>query len=112
MAACSTRARASATDRCSIPPSSRWVVLKPSRTAIPRASISATTSSITHCVSRDSFSTPRSVPEPVVDGNLALLADAVGTPATVLPTVKQVTCRPARTFAQWTAEHADDFRAD
>ncbi len=114
-----------------------------SRTAIPRASISATTSSITDCVSRDSFSTSRSVwtiplsstpprvprrlsrrldnaatgshtdtvtsrfshppltvsgdlqpmvrsvPEPVVDGYLALLTDAVGTPATVLPTVNR-----------------------
>lgn len=28
---------------------------------------------------------------------------------TVLPTVEQVTGRPPRTFAQWAAEHADDF---
>lgn len=30
---------------------------------------------------------------------------------TVVPTVEQVTGRPARTFAQWAAEHADSFRA-
>ena len=30
---------------------------------------------------------------------------------TVVPTVEQVTGRPARTFAQWAAEHADAFRA-
>ncbi|KFU80941.1 Uncharacterized conserved protein YbjT, contains NAD(P)-binding and DUF2867 domains [Amycolatopsis lurida] len=29
---------------------------------------------------------------------------------TVLPTVEQVTGRPARTFAQWAAEHVDAFR--
>lgn len=52
-----------------------------------------------------------SVPESVVDGLLALLADAVGKPATVLPTVEQVSGRPPRTFAQWAAEHVADFRA-
>lgn len=30
---------------------------------------------------------------------------------TAVDTVEQVTGRPARTFAQWTAEHADRFRA-
>ena len=30
---------------------------------------------------------------------------------TVVPTVEQVTGRPARTFAQWVAEHADAFRS-
>ncbi len=30
---------------------------------------------------------------------------------TVVPTVEQVTGRPARTFAQWAAEYADAFRA-
>jgi hypothetical protein len=29
---------------------------------------------------------------------------------TVLPTVEEVTGRPARTSAQWAAEHADAFR--
>lgn len=29
---------------------------------------------------------------------------------TVLPTVEQVTGQPARTFAQWTAEHAEAFQ--
>lgn len=28
----------------------------------------------------------------------------------ILPTVEQVTGRPARTFAQWALDHADDFR--
>lgn len=31
---------------------------------------------------------------------------------TVVPTVEQVTGRPARTFAQWAAEHAGAFRAE
>jgi uncharacterized protein YbjT (DUF2867 family) len=30
---------------------------------------------------------------------------------TVVPTVEQVTGRPPRTFAQWVAEHVEDFRA-
>lgn len=30
---------------------------------------------------------------------------------TVVPTVEQVTGRPARTFAQWAAEHVDHFRS-
>lgn len=30
---------------------------------------------------------------------------------TVLPTVEQITGRPARTFAQWASEHAEDFSA-
>jgi uncharacterized protein YbjT (DUF2867 family) len=30
---------------------------------------------------------------------------------TVVPTVEEVTGRPARTFAQWAREHADEFRA-
>jgi uncharacterized protein YbjT (DUF2867 family) len=30
--------------------------------------------------------------------------------ATVLPDVEKVTGRPARTFAQWAVDHADDFR--
>lgn len=51
----------------------------------------------------------RTVPESVADGLLALWADAVGRPATVLPTVEQVTGRPARTFAEWAADHAGEF---
>lgn len=52
----------------------------------------------------------RTVPEPVVDALLGLWAAAVGVPATVLPTVEQVTGHQARSFAQWAAEHADRFR--
>ncbi|PRY02300.1 SDR family oxidoreductase [Allonocardiopsis opalescens] len=33
-----------------------------------------------------------------------------GVGRTVLPTVQDITGRPARTFAQWAAEHADAFR--
>ncbi|MEV4621065.1 hypothetical protein AB0J74_20445 [Asanoa sp. NPDC049573] len=33
-----------------------------------------------------------------------------GTPAQVSTTVEDVTGRPARTFAQWAVDHADDFR--
>ena len=52
----------------------------------------------------------RTLPGYVVEALLEVWADAVGTPATVLPTVEQVTGHPARTFAQWAADHADDFR--
>ncbi|MGB9281574.1 MAG: hypothetical protein WCB57_16055, partial [Pseudonocardiaceae bacterium] len=54
----------------------------------------------------------RTIPAPIADGLLDLLADAVGKPATVFPTVEQVTGRPPRTFAQWAAEHAAYFRAN
>jgi uncharacterized protein YbjT (DUF2867 family) len=50
------------------------------------------------------------VPAQVVNALLGFLPAAVGRPARVLPTVEQVTGRPARTFAQWAAEHASDFR--
>jgi uncharacterized protein YbjT (DUF2867 family) len=33
-----------------------------------------------------------------------------GEPAPVVPTIEQITGRPARTFAKWAREHADDFR--
>ena len=33
-----------------------------------------------------------------------------GTPAQISTTVEDVTGRPARTFAQWAVDHADDFR--
>jgi uncharacterized protein YbjT (DUF2867 family) len=52
----------------------------------------------------------RNVPERVVDALLGLWADAVGRSAPVSPVVEQVTGRPARTFAQWAADHADQFR--
>ncbi|MBB6350105.1 NmrA family NAD(P)-binding protein [Nonomuraea muscovyensis] len=46
---------------------------------------------------------------------IGFLIEALGnTPEvgyTVVPTVEQVTGRPARSFAEWAAEHADAFRA-
>lgn len=50
------------------------------------------------------------MPGEIADALLGLWAGAVGRPATVLPTVEQVTGRPGRTFAQWAAEHAGAFR--
>ncbi|MEV0697299.1 NAD(P)H-binding protein [Saccharopolyspora sp. NPDC050389] len=50
------------------------------------------------------------IPEEVVDMLLGYWAEAVDRPDQVLPTVEQVTGRPARSFAQWAAEHAADFR--
>ncbi len=38
------------------------------------------------------------------------LAGSVGRPAEVLPTVEEVTGRPARTFARWVADHTADFK--
>jgi hypothetical protein len=35
---------------------------------------------------------------------------AVGIPAYVTDTVEHITGRPARTFRQWAADHADAFR--
>ncbi|GAA3258710.1 NAD(P)H-binding protein [Nonomuraea helvata] len=48
-------------------------------------------------------------PPQVADLLLDALASAVGRPAEVLPTVEKVTGRPAHTYAQWAAHHADDF---
>jgi uncharacterized protein YbjT (DUF2867 family) len=47
----------------------------------------------------------------VVDALLRHLAEADGRPDSVCDTVAEVTGRPARTFAQWAADHAEDFRA-
>ncbi|SCL44818.1 Uncharacterized conserved protein YbjT, contains NAD(P)-binding and DUF2867 domains [Micromonospora citrea] len=38
-----------------------------------------------------------------------LMAEAVGKPAPVNDTVEQITGHPARTYAEWTAEHRADF---
>ena len=46
-----------------------------------------------------------------VDGILRYLARSVGRPAEVTSAVPDVTGRPARTFAEWAAEHAAAFRA-
>ncbi|HXT37426.1 MAG TPA: NAD(P)H-binding protein [Chloroflexota bacterium] len=52
----------------------------------------------------------RRQPPPVVDMLLDAWARAVGQPALVLPTVEEVTGKPARTFREWAADHAAEFR--
>ncbi|GAA1427757.1 NAD(P)H-binding protein [Streptomyces thermospinosisporus] len=54
----------------------------------------------------------RVMPAPVVEMVLRYLADAVAHPPVPLDTVERITGRPARTFAQWAADHAADFGAD
>lgn len=49
------------------------------------------------------------MPEPMVDALLAVWAQSVGQPATVSPTVEEVTGRPARSFRQWVVDHVGDF---
>ncbi|WP_181763830.1 NAD(P)H-binding protein [Streptomyces albidus (ex Kaewkla and Franco 2022)] len=50
-----------------------------------------------------------SVAPEFADMVLGALARQVDDPGPVLPTVEEVTGRPARTFAQWARDHADDF---
>ncbi|MFI0469049.1 NAD(P)H-binding protein [Saccharopolyspora sp. 5N102] len=50
------------------------------------------------------------VPEAIVDALLSYGAQNVENAAPPVRTVEQVTGRPARTFAQWAVDHADDFR--
>ncbi|WP_435974241.1 NAD(P)H-binding protein [Streptomyces sp. Qhu_M48] len=50
------------------------------------------------------------VPAAFVDMLLTFQAGLVGVPAEVTRTVEEVTGSPARTFDQWAAEHAADFR--
>lgn len=50
------------------------------------------------------------LPAPVVDALLAMFAAATTRPPEVLPTVAQITGRPARTFAAWVADRLGDFR--
>jgi len=45
-----------------------------------------------------------------VDAALGHWASLVATPEPVTDTVERVTGKPARTFAQWAVDHADDFR--
>jgi uncharacterized protein YbjT (DUF2867 family) len=49
------------------------------------------------------------MPVYVIDMLLGYWSNAVNNPDPVLPTVEQVTGRPARTFAQWAADHAQHF---
>ncbi|MEV6104348.1 NmrA family NAD(P)-binding protein [Streptomyces sp. NPDC051940] len=64
---------------------------------------------LTEQQARDSWAA-KGLPPHVID----FLIGAYGNPPemayTVLPTVERVTGRPARTYAQWAAEHAADFR--
>jgi hypothetical protein len=52
----------------------------------------------------------RGLPEDVPDRMLGYLADRVQQPGPSSDTVEQVLGRPALTFAEWTVEHAADFR--
>ncbi|GAA4227706.1 hypothetical protein GCM10022254_16050 [Actinomadura meridiana] len=50
------------------------------------------------------------VPAAFVETNLRFQAGLIGLPTEVSPAIQQVTGRPARTFDEWAAEHAADFR--
>lgn len=50
------------------------------------------------------------LPGPAADMLLGYMASSVDKPAPILPAVQRVLGRPGRTFAQWAADHADDFR--
>ncbi|MCI2419091.1 NAD(P)H-binding protein [Saccharopolyspora sp. K220] len=50
------------------------------------------------------------VPAGIVDSMLSYRARGGQRLDAPVPTVQQVTGRPARTFAEWAVEHADDFR--
>jgi hypothetical protein len=45
-----------------------------------------------------------------VEALLARYAREVGQPAPVTGEVERILGRPARTYAEWVADHADDFR--
>jgi len=51
------------------------------------------------------------MPAPIADILLNYWASSVGSPAPVLPTVEQVTGRPARSYPEWAVDHAEDFGA-
>ncbi|MEV0437365.1 NAD(P)H-binding protein [Streptomyces spectabilis] len=50
------------------------------------------------------------IPADMVPGFVASLAGTVDTAPTLTTTVEAVTGTPARTYAQWAHDHADDFR--
>ncbi|MYU33172.1 MULTISPECIES: NAD(P)H-binding protein [unclassified Streptomyces] len=52
----------------------------------------------------------KKAPASVAEALLAMWAAADGVPAPVSVIVERITGRPAHTFAQWVADHADDFR--
>ncbi len=49
------------------------------------------------------------LPAPIADALLEFAADQ--RPVEILDTVREVTGRPGRTFAEWADDHADEFRA-
>jgi uncharacterized protein YbjT (DUF2867 family) len=51
------------------------------------------------------------MPQEIIDFMMWAYGSTPEVGYTVVPTVEQVTGRPARTFAQWAAEHAHRFRA-
>lgn len=53
--------------------------------------------------------TGRGLPQPIAETVLNLREQSVGQEAFVSPAVKQVTGRPALSFARWVADHAADF---
>ena len=53
----------------------------------------------------------RGFPEPFVEALMARYARGVGQPAPLTGEVGEILGRPARTYAQWVADHADAFRA-
>jgi uncharacterized protein YbjT (DUF2867 family) len=52
----------------------------------------------------------KAMPPVVADAMLRQWAAGHGTPAPISAIVAKITGRPAHTFAQWAADHADDFR--
>ena len=50
------------------------------------------------------------IPEAFVEALMARYAREVGQPAPVTGDVERILGRPARTYAEWVADHADDFR--
>ncbi|WP_322741022.1 NAD(P)H-binding protein [Streptomyces hygroscopicus] len=51
------------------------------------------------------------VPPPVLQALLKTYEAAVGVPPEITTTVEKITGTPARAFATWAEDHADDFRA-
>jgi uncharacterized protein YbjT (DUF2867 family) len=52
----------------------------------------------------------KAMPGDAAEAVLGLWAAGVGRPAEVSTTVEEITGQPARTFARWAEDHADDFR--
>jgi hypothetical protein len=50
------------------------------------------------------------MPEAEIDTELMILGESVDKPQKVWKTFEQVIGRPGRTYAQWAAEFANDFR--